>query len=248
MALTDSYVKKGFEPGDEFEEQRKADLLEEMGITQYDVDKLKKMQLSADEAVCAKKEELESIRQHKSRKEQWEEFVDVKRRLGRVLHHSEIVRRLRTVVPNLLVCRGGQANRIGLYVLRNTPITEIQGYPLWNRKMDWVDCPYFISWLELGDNPEYEIDLVNDVQVAVGQRRGWRSLLLRLIARRKSHCKECEQYDPKGFKAHPHPGLKGRPTSIISALQAEAAFGHPTNGPTASNYRRQLWEFYNGVR
>jgi hypothetical protein len=247
LALTDSYVKKGFERGDELEEQRKADLLEEMGITQYDVDKLKSMQLSADEAVCAKSEELETIRQKKSRKEEWEEFIDVKRRMGRVLHHSEIIKRLRVIVPNLLVCRGGQKDRIGLYVVRNTPIKEIQNYPLHNRQMDWVECPYFISFLEIGESPEYEIDFVNDVQVAIGQKRGWRSVLLRLIARRASHCKECEQFDPKGFKPHPHPALKGRPTSIISERQALAVFGHPTNGPTASNYRKQLFEFYNGV-
>jgi hypothetical protein len=218
-----------------------------MGITQYDVDKLKSMQLSADEAVCAKSEELETIRQKKSRKDEWEEFIDVKRRMGRVLHHSEIIKRLRVIVPNLLVCRGGQKDRIGLYVVRNTPIKEIQNYPLHNRQMDWVECPYFISFLEIGESPEYEIDFVNDVQVAIGQKRGWRSVLLRLIARRASHGKECEQFDPKGFKPHPHPALKGRPTSIISERQALAVFGHPTNGPTASNYRKQLFEFYNGV-
>jgi hypothetical protein len=248
MGLQDSYVKKGFEPGDELEEQRKADLLKEMGITQYDVDKLKGMQLSADEAVCAKQEELETIRQQKGRKKEWEEFVDAKRRMGRVLHHSEIIRRLRGIIPGLLVCRGGQLGRIGLYVVRNTPITEIKGYPLWNRKMDWVDCPYFISFLEEGESPEYEIDLVNDVQVAVGQKRGWRSVLLRLVLRRATHCKLCEQYDPKGFQAHPHPHLKGPKTSIIDERQAAAAFGWPSNGPTASNYRQQLFEFRNGLR
>lgn len=248
MALKDSFVKKGFEPGDELEEQRKADLLEEMGLTASDTDKLQKMMLSADEAVCAKKEELESIRQHKSRKEQWEEFVDAKRRMGRAMHHSDIIRRLRTIIPSLVIAPSAQINRISLYVVRNTPITEIKDYPLWNRKMDWVDCPFFISWLELGYSPEYEIDLVNDAQVAIGQKRGWRTLLLRLIARRLSHCKECERYDPKGFKPHPHPQLKGVKTSIITEEQASQVFGPPTNGPTASNYRRQLFEFRNDIR
>lgn len=248
MPLADSYVKKGFGPGDELAEQRKDALLEEMGITRNDVDKLQAMMLSPDEAVCAKREELETIRQHKSRKEQWEEFIDAKRRMGRVLHHSEIISRLREIVPSLVVCRGAQRNRIGLYVVKNTPVTEIKDYPLWNRKMDFVDCPYFISWLDEGYSPEYEIDLVNDAQVAIGQRRGYRTLLLRLVARRAVHCKLCEEYDPKGFKPHPHPGLKGRPTSIISEQQALEVFGHPTNGPTASNYRRQLWEFRNGLR
>lgn len=248
MALQDSYVKKGFGPGDELEEQRKSALLEEMGIITSDVDKLQKMMLSADEAVYAKGEELLDIRQHKGRKEDWEEFVDAKRRMGHVLHHSEIITKLREIIPSLVVCRGGQENRISLYVVKNTPVKEIQDYPLWNRKMDFVDCPYFISWLELGYSPEYEIDLVNDAQVAIGQKRGWRTLLLRLHARRKSHCKLCEEYDPKGFKTHPHPSLKGQPVPIITERQMLEAFGQPTNGPTASNYRRQLWEFRNGLR
>lgn len=248
MALADSYVKKGFGPGDELEEQRKDALLEEMGITREDTDKLQKMMLSSDEAVCAKEEELLDIRQHKGRKEQWEEFVDAKRRMGRVLHHSEIIRRLRVILPSLIVSPAAQMDRISLYVVKNTPVTEIKGYPLWNRKMDFVDCPYFISFLELGESPEYEIDLVNDAQVAIGQKRGWRTVLLRLYARRASHCKLCEEYDPKGFKPHPHPSLKGRPTSLVTEGQILEVFGHPTNGPTASNYRRQLWEFRNGVR
>src|SRR5258708_35425396 len=130
MSLTDSYVKKEFVPGSELEEQRKADLMEEMGLTTNDVDKLRAMMLSSDEAVCAKSEELEKIRQHKGRKEEWEEFVDAKRRMGKVLHHSEIIRRLRRIVPSLIVAPGAQHNRISLYVVRNTPIKEIQDYPL----------------------------------------------------------------------------------------------------------------------
>jgi hypothetical protein len=248
MALQDSYVKKGFEPGDELEEQRKADLLEEMGISQHEVDKLKKMMLSADEAVCAKQEELVDIRQKKGRKEEWEEFVDAKRRMGRVLHHSEIIRRLRGIIPGLLVDRAAQVNRLSLYVVKNTPVAEIKDYPLENKGMAFVDVPYFISFLELGESPEYEIDLTNDVQVAIAQKRGYRTLLLRLIMRRATHCKACEHFDPKGFVAHPHPSLKGRPTSIITEEQALKAFGLPTNGmQTASNYRRQLHQFRNGI-
>jgi hypothetical protein len=105
----------------------------------------------------------------------------------------------------------------------------------------YTDVPIYIGWLELGESPEYEIDLVNDVDVAIGQRRGWRTLLLRLIARRAAHCKQCE-LNPKF-----HSGQKGRSTSLVSEQQAEKVFGYPSNGPTASNYRRQLWEFRNGI-
>lgn len=242
MALADSYVKQEFTPETDLEEQRKDALLEEMGITRHETDKLKKMMLSANEAVCAKKEEQVKIRQHKGRKDDWEEFVEVKRRLGHVMWHSEIIRRLRLIVPSLIVAQGGQLNRIGLYVTRNMAVSEIPDYPLTANGMLYTDVPIYIGWLELGESPEYEIDVVNDVQVAVDHRTGWRTLLLRLIARRAAHCKQCE-HNPKF-----HLGQKGRPTSLISEHAAERVFGYPSNGPTASNYRRQLWEFRNGIR
>jgi hypothetical protein len=241
MALADSYVKFEFAPEMDLEEQRKAALLEEMGINQNDTDKLRKMMLSADEAVCARHEEQVKIRQHKGRKDQWEEFIDAKRRMGRVLHHSEIIERLRQIVPSLIVAPGAQQNRVGLYVIRNMAVSEIPNYPLTANGLAYTDVPIYIGWLELGESPEYEIDLVNDVDVAIGQKRGWRTLLLRLIARRAAHCKQCE-LNPKF-----HSGQKGRSTSLVSEQQAEKVFGYPSNGPTASNYRRQLWEFRNGI-
>ena len=140
------------------EEERKQALLDEMGIDQTEVDKLRKMQLSSEEAVCAKKEEQVKIRQHKGRKDEWEEFIDAKRRMGKVLHHSEIIRKLRSIVPTLLVAPGGQPNRIGLYVVRKLATRDIPNYPLTANGLAFTDAPAYIGWLELGDSPEYEID------------------------------------------------------------------------------------------
>ena len=224
MALVDSYVKKQFTRGDELEEERKAALLDEMGITTRDVNKLRAMMLSAEEAVCAKSEELEHIRQHKSRKENWDEFVDVKRRMGMVLHHSEVVRKLRAIIPGLVVAPGGQRGCISLYVTRNLPTSEITGYAGTRQRLD---VPIYVSWLPEGWVPEYEIDYVNDVNVAVGQKRSWRTVLLRMISRKDAI---------------------GRPTSLITELQAEKEFGYPSNGATASWYRGALFEFRNGSR
>jgi hypothetical protein len=69
-----------------------------------------------------------------------------------------------------------------------------------------------------------------------------------LHLRRAIHCKLCEQYDPKSFQPHPHPSLKGRPTSIITERQILSAFGPLTNGLTASHFRKQIFEFRNGLR
>lgn len=241
--MGNDFVKKGFTKEDDLEVERKEALLEEMGLNRTEVDKLRGMMLGAKEAVIAKSEELDRIRRHKGLREGWEEFVDAKRRMGRVLHHSEIIKRLRSIVPSLIVCQGGQQGRVGMYAVRNTPTSEIQGYPLATRKKR-VDCPIYIGWLDLGQSPEYEIDKVNEVDVAVGQRRGWRTLLLRLILRRAAHCKICADKERR-FRPLGHP--LGRPLSFITEGQALMAFGNPTNGTTASNYRAQLWAFRNGL-
>ena len=224
MALSDSYVKKEFSKIDELEEQRKGALLDEMGISQREVDKLRATMLSPDEAVCAKTEELERIRQHKGRKEDWEEFVDAKRRMGRVLYHSDVIYALRKIVPNLVVGPGGQRDCISLYVTRNVPTSEIDGYRGMRKHLE---VPIYVSWIPEGWIPEYEIDHVNDVGVAIGQKRGWRTVLLRLIARSDE---------------------RGRPTSLASERAVDSVFGYPSNGPTASWYRRALYEFRNGSR
>ena len=99
----------------------------------------------------------------------------------------------------------------------------------------------------MGESPEYEIDLVNDVNIAIAQRRGWRTILLRMIARRYK-CDQCKQ----GERPNPRIGCGkngcGNATSLVSEDAVESVFGFPTNGATASNYRKQLWEFRNGLR
>lgn len=223
MALQDSFVKKEFPNIDQLEreERDKALLLEEMGLEDRDIKKLQAMMLSSDEAIHAKREELDHVRQRKGRKSFWQEYLDVERRIGRRLHHSEVLRRLRTVVPNLIVAPGGQQNRIGLYRTFNIPADQVEGY---RGSFLHVDVPVYLGWMELGWMPEYEIDILNDVGVAISQIRGWRTILLRMIKRRDQ---------------------QGRDTSVITEQQADQAFGPPSNGDISSMYRRQLWEFRN---
>lgn len=242
MALADSYVKKDINPVDELEIQRQESLLKEMGINRNEADKLRGTMLSPQEAVCAKQEELVRARQHKGRKSDWEEFADAKRRMGRVMHHSEFVRRLRTIVPNLVVAQGGQRNRLGLYSVRSTPVSEVPTYA--GPEKHHFPCPVYLGWIEMGVMPEYEIDITNDVQIAIGQKRGWRTVLLSMIVR--WHLR---------LNALGEPALDmwNRPTrlaraSFITEEQALDAFGHPSNGATASNYRKQLYEFRNDIR
>ena len=245
MALADSYVKKDFSAADELEEQRKADLLEAMGLEDGDVKKLKETLLSPSEAVAAKDEELRNIRQHKGQKDDWEEFIDRKRRMGRILHHSEFIRLLRRSIPNLIAAPGRQRNRIGLYVTRNMPREEVPDY---RGNWSWVEVPIYVGWIEEGLMPEYEVDLVNDIGVAIGQWRGWRTILLQMNARRW-RCSRCQQGErPRPLPCNFNVLGCGKPTSIINEKTMTKIFGHPTNGATASYFRRTLYEFRNGVR
>lgn len=223
MALSDSYVKPNFTPVEE-KANREADMqrafLEESGLEDMDASRLRKTMLSADEAVAAKTEQMEDLRIRKSRKHDWDEYVDARRRWGYARHHSDILARLHRLIPNLYVDDGFVRNTLSLYIWdRNQPF-EI------NDKVNLkIGGTVNIGWMQKGWSPEYEIDLPNDVGVAVRQIRGYRTLLMRLMTRRAA----------KTFMPRP----------LFSESAAHAEFGAPTNGRTASNYREVLYTFRN---
>lgn len=242
MSLIDSWVKKEFDASFSIEEERKGALLEAMGLEDRDVQKLQKMMLSPDEAVEAKAEELARIRIHKGRKPDWEEFIDFERRMGRALQPSEFIRKLRTAIPTLIVAPAAQPRRASLYVLRNVPVEEVPDY---RGQLKRIELPIYVGWLDLHLLPEYEIDLPNDAGVAIKQIRGWRTILLRLHCR-KFLCERCQQGEVSNRKGC---GLRGcgKRTPLVSEQTMLVTFGPPSNGATASNYRRQLYEFRNGL-
>ena len=234
---------------DQLEKERQEALLQEMGIDPTESEKLRTTMLSPEEAVAAKSEELRDAVQARGRKADWEEWVDVKRRMGRVMHHSEFIRRLRTIIPGLIVSRARTNGCLSLYQCLNTPTWEVPEY--WNPEgRDFFDKPEYIGWIAMGEMPEYEIDIINNFQVPIGQKRGWRTILLRLIVRWEYEktlapyvgvVEFADRLDPHGRK------IRARKTSIITEEQALEAFGHPTQGITASAYRQQLYNFRNAV-
>lgn len=223
------------------DEEHQEQLLDAMGLSLHEANYLRTQMLSADEAVCAKAEELTTIKQSKGRRSDWEELADAKARMGRPLHHSEFIRRLRTIIPSLIVTDGRVRDTLSLFMVRSTPIKEVPDYK--GPEKTTFSCPVYIGWIHSGDMPEYEIDLIDGFQCAIGQKRGWRTILLRLIARWN---KKLE------LNGEPSLDIWGRPirvsrASIVTEEQAHNVFGAPSNGITASNYRRQLYEFRNAV-
>jgi hypothetical protein len=231
---------------DALELERQRALLNEMGIDPTESEKLRATMLSADEAVHAKSEELVRARQKRGRKQDWDEWIDAKRRMGRVLHHSDVIRRLRSLVPDIMVGRGAVNGTIGLYQIRNTPVREVPDYK--GPEKGYFSRPVYIGWMQEGEMPEYEIDLVNEVQVPIGQKRGWRTILLNMIVRWNYELIVVPM--PGGVEIRENVDIWGRKikqsrASIITEEQAIQAFGHPTQGATASAYRQQLYNFRN---
>ena len=223
------------------DEEHQEQLLDSMGLSLHEANYLRTQMLSAEEAVAAKSEELTAIRQHKGRRSDWEELADAKARMGRPMHHSEFIRKLRTIVPSLIVTDGRKRGTLSLFMVRSTPVKEVPDYK--GSERTTFACPVYFGWIHSGDMPEYEIDLIDGFQCAIGQKRGWRTILLRLIARWNKRLE---------LNGEPSLDIWGCPirvsrASIITEEQAHEVFGYPSNGITASNYRRQLYDFRNAA-
>jgi hypothetical protein len=168
--------------------------------------------------------------------------------MGKPMHHSEFIRRLRLIIPNLVASRGRKNGTINLYKIQNTPIKEVPDY-LGPEKFNFL-LPVFVGWLQEGVMSEYEIDIVNDAKIPIGQHRGWRTILLNMIVRWRH---ELIVTNTAGVReVSPKLDIWGRPVrsaraSIITEDQALEAFGYPTQGNTASAYRQQLYSFRNGI-
>jgi hypothetical protein len=211
------FVKTEYTPEEQKinrEQEMKDAFMEESGLEGASVEYLRKQMLSSEEAVAAKKEQVDDVRARKSRKPDWDEYVDARRRWGRALHHSDLIKHLRNLIPGLYVIDGTIRNTISLYIWDHTAEFEAK-----------TGGTVYLGWCHFGWNPEYEIDLVNDVGVAVSQLRGWRTSLVRMICRR----------DARTFL----------PKSLFSEDAALAEFGSPTNGLTASKYREHMWKWRN---
>ncbi len=129
------------------------------------------------------------------------DFADPRPRLGRVLHHSEIISRLRQAIPTLHV-RDGAPGNIALY--KPTP--------------NGAELTY-LGYCYIGENPEYSSYLLGANDVPTAERRGWRTTLLRLI-------------------------IGGH----LTESKCLRLFGNPTNGATATYWRRELYKFHNRTR
>ncbi len=121
--------------------------------------------LNKKEALIKLKEDTD--RQLKSQRiADQEAFTDVDRRMGKGMLHTELYERVRKLNPNILMETSNNDSSVaGFYVVRNG-------------QKEFV-CAFHKGYL-----PEFSIVTVDARNLPVSERRGWRTVLLRLLAKR----------------------------------------------------------------
>lgn len=83
-------------------------------------------------------------------------------RMGIAMHHTELLRKLYKLAPDLIIGEGGIVGDRSIYRLRD-------------------GVPEFLVYTSTNDLPEFSIVHVNKDNQPIYEQRGWRTVLLRLI-------------------------------------------------------------------
>lgn len=125
---------------------------------------------------------LESVR--KQRVEDQDEYKNDEARVGRAMNHQTFLSVLRTLVPSLYIIPGRIIGQLAIFQTAATPQSA------------WGDRDFkYLMYTDTGILPEfsqYEFDTIRDIRIRE-KRRGWRTVLLRLIKARLLDEKICNQ-------------------------------------------------------
>jgi hypothetical protein len=108
----------------------------------------------------------------KQRWEEQEEYKNEEARRGKPMHHSELIGKLKLLIPELYVCKGNVGTDLIFYKLFDRPQPELGGANF-----------RYLFYCPTGILPEYslyEFDEKRDILIREIVR-GWRSVLLGLI-------------------------------------------------------------------
>lgn len=128
--------------------------------------------LSTMEHICRLRELNASS--HAIKRQRWqhqEDYRNDEARVGRLLHHSDFLYKLKKLVPSLFITEG---RVIGDWAI-------FQTYPGPQSKLDGREWEY-LFYCHMGYIPEFSIYEFNERDIPQREsRRGWRTVLLRLI-------------------------------------------------------------------
>jgi hypothetical protein len=96
-----------------------------------------------------------------------EEYADIEARIGRIMHHSEFVTRLKKIGVRCALRDHPQHDKLTLLIQRNNDVLK----------------PYEVGcWIKNGFAPEFSVMGFDDHGVPLAERyRGWRTAILQLI-------------------------------------------------------------------
>jgi hypothetical protein len=154
-------------------------------------DKLFRNRLGRSEINAFIKEDRDRLLQ-KTRNPEFEEMTG-ERRLGQVMHSNDFIAKLKRAVPNIAVFRGNIEGDLSL--------CRVYG-----------DTRDFVAYTNTGYLPEFSIVEFNQDRQPIHERRGWRTVLLRIIK-----------------------------FGLLTEQQAEKEFGRPSSPQEARFWDRQLY-------
>jgi hypothetical protein len=111
---------------------------------------------------------------HAVKKQRWdhqEEYQNTFARFGTPMHHSDLLRRIKKLVPSLYVVDGRIVGDLALYRTYDQPQPDLEGRTF-----------RYLFYIPTGLLPEFSIYEFDERDIPVRETlRGWRTVLLRLI-------------------------------------------------------------------
>ena|ERR1700683_3167495 len=162
----------------------------------------------------ARLHEMNTESRKKYRWEQQDEFQQA--REGRILPYIQFLTMLKTVVPGVYLSeKGGMAKTLGLYVNHEGVRANCKHDEASPQSCACHVCKsggHYVAWIQVPFMQEYEEMFFDRYDVPLGpKRRGWRTVLLRLIAEK-----------------------------FLTEEEAHQVFGEPATGPVSRRYRQTL--------
>lgn len=107
----------------------------------------------------------------RQRMDRQEEFKNEAARIGRMMHHSDLIRVLRQLAPSLYITDGNIEGDLAVFQTYGAPQPELEGRTF-----------RYLFYIPTGYLPEYSLYEFNDRDIPIREsQRGWRTVLLRLI-------------------------------------------------------------------
>lgn len=148
-------------------------------LVQTDINELGDKRLNAEESVVREREKCLAMASHKRLPHQ-EDIEDPNRAFGPRMQFTELVSRLRRIIPALRVLDGSPGN-LALYFPRNREEMKT-AEDAWQPGRDVFFLRYkYVGGFPKSELQEYSTVDIDNARLATKEHRGWRTVLMNLI-------------------------------------------------------------------